>query len=329
VKALVWTGPKQMEVEDKEQPRAEPGAVVVRSRAAGICGSEIEGYLGRMANRTPPLVMGHEFAGEVVELGSGVDESWKGKQVAINPVVSCGVCAACRAGDTNLCEKRALIGIAFPGGFAEYVNVPVASLYELPAGTDPRVGALVEPMANGVHAVRLGLHVVPAERAAVIGGGMIGLACLQAALAQGIETVDLVEPHPARREHARDLGAHAVHASAAEAGAGFDLVIDAVGAGATRQGAVEMTRNGGACVFIGLHEDSTPLTWHRVIRSQIAIRGTFAYSRDDFQVALEQLVAGRTGIGELSEPLPIGEGPKAFADLASGPSRTVKVFLTS
>jgi 2-desacetyl-2-hydroxyethyl bacteriochlorophyllide A dehydrogenase len=318
-----------MQVEDQEPPRPEPGAVVVRSRAAGICGSEIEGYLGRMSNRTPPLVMGHEFAGEVVEIGEGVDESWRGKQVAINPVVSCGVCAACRAGDTNLCEKRALIGIAFPGGFAEYVNVPVTSLYELPAGTDPRVGALVEPMANGVHAIRLGLQVVPAERAAVIGGGMIGLACLQAALAQGVETVDVVEPHEARRQHARGLGAHAVHASAAEAGDGFDLVVDAVGAGATRQAAVEMTRNGGACVFIGLHEDSTPLTWHRVIRSQIAIRGTFAYSREDFQLALDQLVDGRTGIGDLSEPLSIDQGPQAFADLASGPSRTVKVFLTS
>src|SRR5205823_9087257 len=166
VKALVWQGPQRMEVEQRERPAPEPGAVLVRSLAAGICGSEVEGYLGRMANRKPPLVMGHEFAGEVVELGAGVDARWRGKQVAINPVVSCGECRACGAGDTNLCEKRALIGIAFPGGFAEYVNVPAAGLFELPEGTDPRVGALVEPMANGVHAVKLGLQIGPAERAA-------------------------------------------------------------------------------------------------------------------------------------------------------------------
>ena len=158
---------------------------------------------------------------------------------------------------------------------------------------------------------------------------MIGLACLQAALAQGVETVDIVEPHEGRREHARRLGAHAVHASTADAGGGFDLVLDAAGSAQTRQAAVEMARNGGACVFIGLHEDSTPLTWHHVIRSQIAIRGTFAYSRDDFQLALEQLTGGRTGIGELSEPLALEHGPKAFADLAGGPSQTVKVFLAS
>src|ERR671937_2577500 len=178
MKALVWLGPERMEVQDVAEPQPGPGEVIVETDAAGICGSEIEGYLGRMGNRTPPLVMGHEFAGEVVELGEGVDARWRGKQVAINPVVSCGSCGACRAGDTNLCEKRALIGIAFPGGFAEYVNVPVASLYELLAGTDPRIGALVEPMANGVHAIRLGLQLVPAERAAVIGGGVVGAALL-------------------------------------------------------------------------------------------------------------------------------------------------------
>src|SRR5919201_1434633 len=121
-----------MQVEDQEPPRPEPGAVVVRSTSAGICGSEIEGYLGRMANRTPPLVMGHEFAGEVVEVGGGVDRSWLGKHVAVNPVVSCGTCTFCAAGDTNLCEERALIGIAFPGGFAEYVSVPLSCLFELP-----------------------------------------------------------------------------------------------------------------------------------------------------------------------------------------------------
>jgi 2-desacetyl-2-hydroxyethyl bacteriochlorophyllide A dehydrogenase len=303
--------------------------VVVRSSAAGICGSEIEGYLGRMANRTPPLVMGHEFAGEVVELGEGVDRNWGGKKVAINPVVSCGKCAFCRAGDTNLCEKRALIGIAFPGGFAEYVSVPASCLYELPSNADPRIGALVEPMANGVHAVGLGLQLGGAETAVVIGSGMIGLACLQAALASGVETVSVIEPHSGRRGQASRLGAHAVYASAAEAGSRYDLVLDAAGAASTRQAAVELVRNGGTCVFVGLHEDSTSLPWHRVIRGQLTIRGTFAYSRRDFQTALDWLVSGRAGIGPLSQPLPLERGPEAFAQLAGGPSEQVKVFLTS
>jgi len=282
-----------------------------------------------MANRKPPLVMGHEFAGEVVEAGAGVDRGWVGKQVAVNPIVSCGRCQPCVAGDTNLCEQRALIGIARPGGFAELVEVPEGCLYELPAGADPRVGALVEPMANGVHAVRLGLQLGVAERAAIIGGGMIGLACLQAALLQGIETVALVEPHAGRRERARALGAHETHASAEAAGAGYDLVLDAAGAAATRQAGVELARSGGVCVFLGLHEDLTPLPWHRVIRNQISVRGSFAYSRDDFQNALDWLVSGRIGIGELAEPLPLDLGPEKFAELSRGPSDEIKVFLTS
>src|SRR5438270_2603203 len=166
VKALVWQGPGRMELEERPKPTPDAGTVVVRSSAAGICGSEIEGYLGRMANRKPPLVMGHEFAGEVVEVGEDVERSWQGKQVAINPIVSCGECSFCRAGDTNLCEKRQLIGIAFPGGFAEFVGVPASCLYELPRAADPRVGALVEPMANGVHAVGLGMQLGPVEKAA-------------------------------------------------------------------------------------------------------------------------------------------------------------------
>src|SRR2546426_464588 len=94
--------------------------VLVRAEAASICGSEIEGYLGRMANRVPPLVMGHEFAGTVVASG----RDWAGRRVAVNPLLSCGACARCRAGERNLCGERRLIGVHLPGGFAELVAVP-------------------------------------------------------------------------------------------------------------------------------------------------------------------------------------------------------------
>jgi 2-desacetyl-2-hydroxyethyl bacteriochlorophyllide A dehydrogenase len=329
VKALVWLGPERMALEEQPPPKVPPGSVLVRSRAAGICGSEVEGYLGRMGNRRPPLVMGHEFAGEVVQLGEGVDPRWQRTRVAVNPIVSCGRCAACRAGDTNLCARRALIGIARPGGFAELVEVPEPNLFELPADADDRIGALVEPMANGVHAVRLGMSLGAVERAAVIGAGMIGLACLQAALAGGVETLAVIEPHTGRRERARALGAHATHSSVSEAGEDYDLVLDAAGAAATRQAAVELVRNGGVCVFLGLHEDETALSWHRVIRNQVTVRGSFAYSRDDFQTALNWLVSQRIGIGELPAPVPLEHGPDAFAELARGPIDQVKVFLTS
>jgi (R,R)-butanediol dehydrogenase / meso-butanediol dehydrogenase / diacetyl reductase len=337
VKGIVWHGPEEMSVEEVSAPEVEPGMVVVRPEATGICGSEIEGYLGRMGNRTPPLVMGHEFAGTVTEVGEDVDEGLLGRTVAVNPLSSDGTCPLCRAGLTNVCPNRRLLGIHSPGGFAEYTLAPAANVYPLPDGVDARTGALAEPLANGVHAARLGTaggH--PVERAVVIGAGTIGLMCLQAAVLDGIPEVHAVEPHEARRDQALSLGATAAHASAEEArealdgpteGLGPDLVIDAVGAEVTRRAALEMLRPGGRAVFIGLHDDETTLGYHAVVRGQIDLQGSYAYTADDFEQALEWLVDGRAGIGELPPVLSLEEGPGAFADLVRGPSAQIKVFL--
>src|SRR5580693_4853776 len=212
MKALVWHGPNWMTVDDQPEPRPKIGEVVIRSEAAGICGSEIEGYLGMMSNRVPPLVMRHEFAGTVAGVGEGGDRSWVGRRAAINPIVGCGRCRYCTRGDRNLCPDRYLVGIAIPGGFAGLVSVPERCLFEMPAGMDARLGALAEPLANGVHAIRKGAP-EGATSAVIIGVGTIGLACMQAALLHGIEQVSIVERHPTRREHALRLGAHQAHAS--------------------------------------------------------------------------------------------------------------------
>jgi len=335
MKAIVWNGPEEMAIEEVPEPTVEPGTVIVRPEAVGICGSEIEGYLGRMGNRTPPLVMGHEFAGTVTEVGEGVDEDLVGREVAVNPLSSDGTCPLCRAGYTNLCPNRRLIGIHSPGGFAEYVLAPVQNVYPLPEGVGTRTGALAEPLANGVHAVRLADE--PVEHAVVIGAGTIGLMCLQAAVLDGIPEVSVVEPHEARREQALGLGAHAAYASGAEArealeepteGLGADLVLDAVGAEATRRMAVEeLLRPGGCVVFVGLHDDDTTLGFHGVVRGQLDLRGSYAFTAEDYEQALEWLVDGRAGIGELPPVLPLEEGPDAFADLVKGPSEQIKVFL--
>ena len=337
MKGIVWHGPEQMSVEEVSRPEVEPGTVVVRPTATGICGSEIEGYLGRMGNRTPPLVMGHELAGTVIETGEGVDEDLLGRVVAVNPLSSDGTCPLCRVGLTNLCPNRRLVGIHSPGGFAELTLVPAGNVYPLPDGVEARTGALAEPLANGVHVARLGLaggHSV--ERAVVIGAGTIGLMCLQAAVLEGIGEVHAVEPHEVRRDQALALGAATAHASAEEArgaledateGLGVDLVVDAVGAEATRMAALELLRPGGRAVFIGLHDDETTLGYHGVVRGQLDLQGSYAYTAEDFETALEWLVEGRAGIGELPPVLPLEEGPGAFADLVKGPSSQIKVFL--
>ena len=337
MKAIVWNGPEEMAIEEVPEPAVEPGTVIVRPEAVGICGSEVEGYLGKMGNRTPPLVMGHELAGTVTEVGEGVDPDLVGREVAVNPLSSDGTCPLCRAGYTNLCKERTLIGIHSPGGFAEYVLAPAQNVYPLPEGVGARTGALAEPLANGVHGVRLGLANHHVEHAVVIGAGTIGLMCIQAAVLDGIPEVSVVEPHGARRDQALGLGAHASYTSGEEArealegpteGLGADLVIDAVGAEATRRMAVEeLLRPGGRVVFVGLHEDYTTLGFHGVVRGQLDLQGSYAFTAEDYGQAVEWLVAGRAGIGDLPPVLPLQEGPDAFAKLVKGPSEQIKVFL--
>jgi len=336
MKGIVWQGPEQMSVEEVTEPAVEPGTVVVRPTAVGICGSEIEGYLGRMGNRTPPLVMGHEFAGTVTEVGEGADEDLLGRLVAVNPLSADGTCRLCRAGLTNLCPNRRLVGIHSPGGFAEYTLAPAENVYPLPDGVEARTGALAEPLANGVHAARLGHAGGSVEHAVVVGAGTIGLMCLQAAVLDGIPEVHVVEPVEARRDQALALGASAVHESGERArgalegpteGLGAELVIDAVGAEVTRRMALDLLRPGGRVVYIGLHDDDTTLGFHDIVRGQLDLQGSYAYTAEDFEQALTWLVEGKAGIGELPPVLPLEEGPGAFAELVRGPSAQIKVFL--
>jgi len=330
-----------MAVEEVPEPEALPGTVLVRPEAAGICGSEVEGYLGRMGNRTPPLVMGHEFAGRVVEAGEGAEGRLVGRLVAVNPLYTDGTCRLCRMGLTNLCRGRRLIGVHQPGGFAELVQAPAGNVYPLPADLPgaARLGALAEPLANGVHAVGLGTeggH--PVESAVVIGAGTIGLMCLQAAAQRNFESLVAIEPHGGRREAASRLGARSTFASAEEAreailkgtdGLGADLVLDAVGATATRRAALGLLRPGGRAVFVGLRDDETTLGFHEVVRGQLDIRGSYAYTAGDYETALSWLVEGRAGIGDLPPVLPLERGVGAFAELAQGPSQAVKTFLAA
>jgi 2-desacetyl-2-hydroxyethyl bacteriochlorophyllide A dehydrogenase len=329
VKAIVWQGPNRMAVEERPDPRDPAGdEVIVRPEAVGICGSEVEGYLGHMANRTPPLVMGHEFAGVVVAAGSDAAEL-EGARVAVNPLWGCGHCRLCRAGRGNLCPDRTLIGVHRDGAFADLVRAPAQAARALPEGIPARVGALVEPLACGVHAVRLGLEAPTVERALVLGAGTIGLLTMTAALLSGIDHVAVVELDPQRRERAAALGAHATHGSEDEARAAeeVDLVLDAVGAQATRRLALEVLRPGGTAIYVGLAADDTTLGFHGVVRSQHRLQGSYAYTMQDFEQAHAWLTSGQASLGELADVRPLEDGPDAFARLAAGPSPEIKVFL--
>jgi threonine dehydrogenase-like Zn-dependent dehydrogenase len=341
VQALVWEGPRSLRIGDVADPVPAPGEVVIEP-VAGICGSEVEGYLGRQPNRVPPLVMGHELAGVVQAAGPETDPAWAGVLVAVNPIVSCGRCSQCARGARNLCRSKELIGIARAGGFAERVAVPAANLVRLPDGTDPRTGAFVEPMANGVHAAGLALGGRPAVHAVVIGAGAIGLCALQALRQLGAERIDVLEPDERRRATALAAGADAVHEAPAallaavgaahgpraREGSGAGAVIDAVGTAATRALALDAAAPAATVVLAGMADDHTELAFRPVVRDEILIRGSYAYTDADFALAAAWLAAGQAIPGPVGPTAPLRCGPELFARLADGPSGPVRLFLS-
>src|SRR5688572_6359820 len=197
VKALVYTRPGTVEVIEVNEPQPGPDEVLIRVAAAGICGSELHG-ITTPGFRTPPLVMGHEFAGTTVD----------GRRVVVNPVLGCGSCERCEAGGPNLCPDRKLVGVHQPGGFAEWASVPRHRVFDLPVAMGWSAAAVVEPLANGLHAWAL-TRARPGARVAILGAGMIGLACLHAAQRHGATGVVVADPAPQRLALAERLGAQA------------------------------------------------------------------------------------------------------------------------
>jgi threonine dehydrogenase-like Zn-dependent dehydrogenase len=337
--ALVWTGPHAMLVERIARPQAAVGEVLIAVGAAGICGSEISGYLGQSSIRRPPLVMGHEAAGTIVAADGAqfMDGSVAvaGQRVVINPLIVCGSCDRCRAGHENLCRQRQLIGAQRPGAFAPFVVAPAANCTPIPDTLSFEDALWTEPLACSLRAVRHAA--LPSDASLlVLGAGPIGLCCLAAARAMGIGRTIAADLSAQRLAAAEAWGAtQTINAAerdlpavlAALAPGGVDAAIDAVGAGVTRAQAVRAVVPGGRAVFIGLHDEDSPLEANYLVRQEITIVGSFAYSVADFADALELLVEQR-----LPHPAswldmrPLSAGPGSFAELVRG-SNVVKIAL--
>lgn len=334
MRALVWQRPGVMLVEDVAPPRPAPGEVVLQVDAAGICGSDVTAFLGHMGTARPGSVRGHELAGTVVETDPG-DAGLLGARVAVNPLVSCGSCPACRRGADNQCPHQQSIGIQRPGGFAEQVLVPVRNLVPVPADLDDRTVATAEPLAQACHDVQLALRVGGGGSALVVGAGAIGLLVVQAARLLGLGPVTVLEPNASRRRAAAAAGAAVALAGPEEVDAqagdlpeqGWDVVLDVVGTDRTRRDGLRWTRRGGVLVLVGLHEDETALPWRDVIRREVVVLGSNASDAGDFAQAVEWLVSGRAGLGTPQDHVPLEAGPETLARLAGGGAGPVKTFL--
>jgi len=337
MKAAVFHGLGQaLTIEDRPEPKPGPNELVLRVRSCGICGSDL--HAADLPPGLPPgTVMGHEFAGEVVEVGADAKALWKpGDRVCALPAIGCGKCRACLSGDVILCQSLRGTGLGqVPGAYAEYVLAGAAESLPLPAGVTFREGALVEPLSVGLHAVNAA-RLEPGERVMVIGAGPIGLAVTAWARFFGARCLIVNERAPGRLALAQKFGATAVadvskedpvSVFTREAGGPPDVIFECVGAPGLLQQCIGMVRPRGRVVVVGVCMQMDTIFPVMAIVKEIELRFVVAYRRQDFELTIEMLDHGRIpGREMVTDVVDLATFPSAFEALKK-PTSQCKVIL--
>jgi threonine dehydrogenase-like Zn-dependent dehydrogenase len=336
MRALLYPQFGRLEIGEVAPLPLQPDEVRLKVAACGICGSELESFKNRSPRRPPPLVMGHEFCGTIAEVGAEVRDWKPGARVVSNSLVPCGKCVRCRRGDTHLCADRQIFGMHRPGAFAEYVNVPARCLIPWPENLPAEAAALAEPMANGIHVVRVSRH-LPAAVALVIGAGPIGLFCQQALQVLRGSRVYVADLSPERLAVAKKLGAVRVINPREEdvakimlaetGGEGADLTVDAVGGSITKKTSLEALRPGGASVWIGLHENTVTLDTYGITLPEKQVLGTYAATIEELQQALDLMSTGKVDALSWVQRFSLEDGVTAFQRMLAAKGADIKAVV--
>ncbi len=346
MKAALWYGKKDVRIEDF--PDTPPGEGFVKAKVywCGICGTDLHEYedgpiMINMAPHPltgikPPVVLGHEFSGEVVECGKGVKHLKPGDRIVTNTLYTCGECYWCNRAHYPVCEKMGGIGLASHGAFAEYIHVKAQQCYLIPPAVGDDVAALVEPMAGAMHAIRQG-RVLEGDRVAIIGAGPIGLMAVQAARAAGAGQVFALEIARSRRKRAEAYGAIALDPLERgykeqlldqTKGVGPDVVIECVGASETAPMAVNLVRRGGRAVIMGVFSQPSTINFNDVVFTEKEVVGSLCYIDEYEKVLLlladgrlsgEGLITGRIVLDDLIE--------KGFEELIRHKDKHLKILV--
>jgi len=341
MKALLLTAPSTFDFTDVPAPVVGPDEVRISVKACGICGSDIHGMDGRSGRRIPPIVMGHEAAGVVAEIGEGVSD-WKiGDRVTFDSTEFCGDCEECARGNFNLCANRKVLGVSCGdyrrhGCFAEEIVLPVRILHRIPDSLSFEKAAFAEPVAIALHAVNLAPEDFT-KPAIVIGAGLIGLLVVQALRARGWQNVIAVDLDESRLELARQLGASqtfsakqenlAGHLRAICGGDGAAVAFEVVGAAAPVDLAIRSVCKGGTVVLVGNLQPSVPMPLQEVVTRQISLKGSCACA-GEYPEAIRRIEDGSISVEPLlSASVPLAEGGEWFARLANNTEGLLKVVL--
>ena len=327
MKALVYTAPNEVTYRDEPAPARAAGEVLIGIDAVGICGSDMHAYHGHDPRRVPPLILGHELAGRILE-GPGA-----GRRVTVNPLITCSVCEYCRQGRDNLCANRTMIGMTRAGGFAELMTTAAGSVIDLPQDMGVRQAALTEPAATALHAVnvaaRASVRPLPECRVLVQGGGAIGMLATLLLASYGVRHIEVGETNALRRGSLAAATGAAVYdpRDRSPGDNGADLVIDAVGAAATRRTALAAVKPGGVVMHVGLLDWASEIDMRKLTLAEITLIGTYTYSTSDLRAAAQALHEGAFGDLAWVEERPLADGAAAFRDLHEGRSAAAKIVL--
>lgn len=335
MKALTLVAPSTFEFGEAPNPQPSRGEVLVNVKACGICGSDLHGMDGRSGRRIPPIIMGHEAAGEIASLGDGVTHYKVGDRVTFDSTEFCGECPDCKAGYINLCKNRKVLGVSCAdfrrhGCFAEQVVLPTHILHRLPADLPWEKAAFAEPVSIALHAVNLApkpnaLATAPADRqecALVVGAGLIGLLVLQALKARGWKRVFAVDLDDSRLALAKKLGAEDVFHAKEEGlamklrqiggGDGVDASFEVVGAAAPTELAIMSVRKGGTVVLVGNLQPNVSVPLQQIVTRQITLRGSCACA-GEYPEAIQRIQDGSIQVEPLlSKVAPLSEGAEWF-----------------
>jgi 2-desacetyl-2-hydroxyethyl bacteriochlorophyllide A dehydrogenase len=337
MKGLVFYGKENLSLGEIPDVRPAEGEVLLRVRASGICGSDLSAFLGKSDRRIPPMVMGHEFAGVVEELGPGNHRFCIGDRVVVQPIVFCGECEFCSRGLTNFCENKKMFGVMdINGSMATHIAVPESVLYMLPEDVDFANGAMAEPLAVAYSAAA---NVNLQDRdVLIVGAGTIGLLLLEVVLLQQPHMVIVADLNQTRLNLAVKLGAtKVVNAQEQDllecvfqntGGKGVDYAFEAVGLSTTVQQALSALRQTGTCIWIGNSEKMISISMQDVVTRALRIKGTYAYSHKEFGQAVNLVSTRQVDLAPvISKKVNLEEGAEMFRRQTRESGDLIKVMI--
>jgi L-iditol 2-dehydrogenase len=341
LKALIYNEPYCFEYSEFPDPVPADDEVLIRVKACGICGSDVQGFTGKTGRRIPPLIMGHEAAGIIEEVGCNVKGFKEGDRVCFDSTVYCIKCEACRKGLYNRCKTRQVLGVSTPefkrhGAFAEYVAVPYWIASKIPDNMSFVNSALLEPVSIGMHAANR-TPILPDDTVVVIGAGTIGLFIMQACRLRGAARIIVADINDFRLDVAKKLGADIIinplksnlreTIFAETQGKGVNVTFEAVGYAQTFKDAVSVTKTGGYVVAVGNLEKIAEFDLQELVARELTFTGSYA-SSGEFRDCIDLVTTGSINVEPLiSDVLPLEDGPDAFERLLKAEENLLKIVL--